>query len=83
MKNLENYPWAIAYVSAALETDISKMIKHIAEAELAIKSRLIAPDQIDRPEHLAIQAACMGLATMKAGRPAESRLIFSGKGRSS
>jgi hypothetical protein len=83
MKNSEDYPWAIAYVSAALETDISNMIKPIAEAERAIKSRLIAPDQIDRPERLAIQAARMGLATMKAKRAVESRSIFFGKGRSS
>jgi hypothetical protein len=82
MKNSENYPWAIAYVSAALETDISKMIGHITEAERAIKNRLIAPNQIDRPEHLAIQAARMGLATMKAERVVESRSIFFGKGRS-
>jgi len=81
MKNSENYPWTTAYVSAALETDISKMIGHIAEAERAIKNRLIVPNQIDRPEHLAIQAARMGLATMKAERVVESRSIFFGKGR--
>lgn len=33
MNNPENYPWTTAYVSAALETDVSKMIGHIAEAE--------------------------------------------------
>jgi hypothetical protein len=33
MNNPENYPWTTVYVSAALETDASKMIGHIAEAE--------------------------------------------------
>ena len=33
MNNPENYPWTTAYVSAALETDVSKMIGPIAEAE--------------------------------------------------
>jgi len=82
MKNSENYPWTTAYVSAALETDISKMIENIAEAERAIKSRLIAPNQIHHLEHLAIQAARMGLATMKAERVVEPRSIFFKKGRS-
>jgi hypothetical protein len=68
MNNSENYPWATAYVSAALETDLSKMIGHIAKAERAIENRLIMHAQIDRPEHSAIQAARMGLATMKAER---------------
>ena len=63
-------------MSAALETDISKMIGHIVEAERAIKNRLITHGQIDRPEHSAIQAARMGLATMKAELDVESRSIF-------
>jgi hypothetical protein len=83
MNNLENYPWTTAYVSAALETDVSKMIGHIAEAERAIKNRLVTHAQIDRPEHSAIQAARMGLATMKAEWVVESGSIFFGKGRSS
>jgi hypothetical protein len=66
MNNSENYPWTAAYVSAALETDV----------------RLITHVQIDRPEHSAIQAARMGLATMKAEWVAESRSIFFGEGRS-
>lgn len=82
MKNSENYPWTTAYVSAALETEISKMIGHIVEAERAIINRLITHGQIDRPEHSAIQAARMGLATMKAELDVESRSIFLGKGRS-
>jgi hypothetical protein len=82
MNNSENYPWTTAYVSAALETDISKMILHIAEAERAINNRLIAPNQINRPEHFAIQAARMGLAAMKAERVVESSSIFFGKSRS-
>jgi len=69
-------------VSAALETDLSKMIGHIAKAERAIENRLIMYAQIDRPEHSAIQAALMGLATMKAERVVESRSIFFGKDRS-
>jgi hypothetical protein len=72
MNNSENYPWATAYVSAALETDISKMTGHIAKAEQAIKNRLITHPQIDRPEHSAMQAARMGLATMKAERVVKS-----------
>jgi hypothetical protein len=72
MNNSENYPWTTAYVSAALETDISKMIGHIAKAEQAIKNRLITHTQIDRPEHSAMQAARMGLAAMKAERVAKS-----------
>ena len=82
MNNSENYPWTAAYVSAALETDVSKMIGHITKAEWAIKNRLITHVQIDRPEHSAIQAARMGLATMKAEWVAESRSIFFGEGRS-
>jgi hypothetical protein len=82
MNNSENYPWTTAYVSAALETDISKMLGHIAKAEWAIENRLITHAQIDRPEHTAVQAARMGLATMKAERVVESRSIFFGKDRS-
>ncbi len=83
MNNLEDYPWTTAYVSVALESDVSKMIGHIAKAERAIENRLITHAQIDRPEHAAIQAARMGLATMKAEWVVESGSIFLGKGRSS
>ena len=78
MNNPENYPWATAYVSAALETDISKRIGHIAKAERAIKDRFVTHTQTDDLEHRAIEAAQRALATLKTERVAGSVSKFRG-----
>ena len=68
MNNPKNYPWETTYVSAALETDFSKLIGRIGRARQAIKHRLATPTQIDDPEHRAIEDARRALATLEAER---------------
>ena len=55
MNSPEYHPWEIGYVSAALETDFSKLIGHIAKARQAIEPRLATPIQVNGPEYRAIQ----------------------------
>jgi hypothetical protein len=70
MNNPLTYPWQLAYLSAMLEFDPSKIDAKIGEALSSIEERLKLPLIYGGLEYQAIQDARSGITVLQAGVPA-------------
>jgi hypothetical protein len=74
MKKLSTYRWRVAYVSAILEIDETKITERIYKAIAAIEQRRLSPWKIDDNEEHALDAADAGIQALVTERNRQSRL---------